>query len=279
MSVNTTMSLLGYALQSATVALGSMLALSVYAAAPGVTGAAGTPVFNLNAAAMRVSQPNGKAVYTWGYGCTSTAGNGFAPAAISGANCPSAQLPGPTLIVNEGDVVTVTLTNNLPAAAGNTSILFPGFQVATNGGATGLLTQEAFFLIVAVIARRQGHAGLLHQGLGRGLRAHGANRRGRWSDKYHAGLRATFREGRVLRQEPVARMYGLRAAAARGLQNRISTKVALGGGQAPYAERFVAGGDVARLRVGVRIDRDRVYTQAPRRARNPAGDLTAIGNQ
>jgi FtsP/CotA-like multicopper oxidase with cupredoxin domain len=62
---------------------------------------------------------------------------------MRGANCPSAQLPGPTLIVTEGDTVTVNLTNGLPAAAGNTSILFPGFQVATQGGATGLLTQEA----------------------------------------------------------------------------------------------------------------------------------------
>src|SRR5882762_7479208 len=42
------------------------------------------------------------------------------------------------------DTVIVTLTNNLPAAAGNTSILFPGFQVSTNGtGVAGLLTQEA----------------------------------------------------------------------------------------------------------------------------------------
>ena len=39
------------------------------------------------------------------------------------------QLPGPTLIVHQDDIVTVTLTNNLPAAAGNTSILFPGFTV------------------------------------------------------------------------------------------------------------------------------------------------------
>ena len=35
------------------------------------------------------------------------------------------------------------LTNNLPTAAGNTSILFPGFQVTATGGVTGLLTQEA----------------------------------------------------------------------------------------------------------------------------------------
>jgi FtsP/CotA-like multicopper oxidase with cupredoxin domain len=53
------------------------------------------------------------------------------------------QIPGPTLIVNEGQAVVVTLTNNLPPSAGNTSILFPGFNVTATGGVTGLMTQEA----------------------------------------------------------------------------------------------------------------------------------------
>src|SRR5262249_6936248 len=63
--------------------------------------------------------------------------------AINGAFCNSMQVPGPTLIVKEGDTVTVTLTNGLPNAAGNTSILFPGFNVTASGGVTGLLTTEA----------------------------------------------------------------------------------------------------------------------------------------
>ena len=67
----------------------------------------------------------------------------YAPAAITGTFCNTMQVPGPTLIVTEGETVTVTLTNNLPAAAGNTSILFPGFNVTTTGGVAGLLTQEA----------------------------------------------------------------------------------------------------------------------------------------
>jgi hypothetical protein len=53
------------------------------------------------------------------------------------------QVPGPTLIVTEGQAVRVNLLNGLPNAAGNTSILFPGFQVTAMGGVTGLLTQEA----------------------------------------------------------------------------------------------------------------------------------------
>src|SRR5205823_13747164 len=46
-------------------------------------------------------------------------------------------------IVTENQTVTVTLTNNLPAAAGNTSILFPGFNGTATGGVAGLMTQEA----------------------------------------------------------------------------------------------------------------------------------------
>jgi len=53
------------------------------------------------------------------------------------------QVPGPTIIVTEGQTVTVNLLNGLPTAAGNTSILFPGFTVTATGGVTGLLTQEA----------------------------------------------------------------------------------------------------------------------------------------
>ena len=51
--------------------------------------------------------------------------------------------PGPTLIVTEGQTVTVNLTNNLPTSAGNTSMLFPGFTVHQRAVAPGLLTQEA----------------------------------------------------------------------------------------------------------------------------------------
>ena len=53
------------------------------------------------------------------------------------------QVPGPTLIVSEGQAVTITLHNALPAAAGNTSLVFPGFQVTYHGRCKGLLTQEA----------------------------------------------------------------------------------------------------------------------------------------
>ncbi len=129
-----------------------------HAASPGITGTTGAngPVFALVAKDGFTSQPDGASVYTWGYGCASAPG-GYVPATIPNAKCPTSQmqLPGPTLVVNQGDTVTVSLQNNLPAAAGSTSILFPGFKVCaatlnsdgtctgTVSGTPGVLAQEA----------------------------------------------------------------------------------------------------------------------------------------
>src|SRR5947208_7296144 len=119
-----------------------LFAATVYASAPGITGT----TFNLTARDAFISQPDGASVYSWGYGCSS-APSGFNPPAtlMPGATCPTMQVPGPTLIVTEGQTVTVNLTNNLPTAAGNTSILFPGFNVTPSGAGAvqGLLTTEA----------------------------------------------------------------------------------------------------------------------------------------
>ena len=118
-----------------------LLAATAHAAAPGITG----PIFSLTAKDAYITQPDGQMVYSWGYGCAA-APSGYAPSTISGF-CNSMQIPGPTLIVTAPAsgtaTVTVSLTNGLPAAAGNTSILFPGFSVTTSGGVAGLLTQEA----------------------------------------------------------------------------------------------------------------------------------------
>ncbi len=142
---------------AAMVAAVLSLAATAYAAAPGITG----PTFNLTAQAAFISQPDGQSIYSWGYGCNGTP-SGYAPAAITTGFCNPMQIPGPTLIVTEGQTVTVNLINQLPTSAGKTSILFPGFQVcagtisgvsATNpagtctpsaaDGVQGLLTREA----------------------------------------------------------------------------------------------------------------------------------------
>jgi FtsP/CotA-like multicopper oxidase with cupredoxin domain len=137
------------------VAVTLSLSQAAFAAVPGITGtsAAGTSTaaaFSLTAQDAYLNQPDGEAVYSWGYGCVSQPpAAAFVPAAIIGASCNTMQVPGPTLVVTEGATVTINLINNLPAAAGNTSILFPGFNVSTSctastpTGQQGLLTCEA----------------------------------------------------------------------------------------------------------------------------------------
>ncbi len=82
--------------------------------------------FDLTAKAGYASMGDGATVYIWGY-------------ALNGG---AAQIPGPTLIVNEGDTVTVTLNNDLGEAA---SITFPGQLDVTSTGADsqGYLAAEA----------------------------------------------------------------------------------------------------------------------------------------
>lgn len=82
------------------------------------------PAFTLCAKDGYISTSDGNSIYFWGYG----------------TNNGPAQYTGPTLIANQGDVVTVTLNNYLPVPV---SILFPGHKVVAVGGSAGLLAQEA----------------------------------------------------------------------------------------------------------------------------------------
>jgi FtsP/CotA-like multicopper oxidase with cupredoxin domain len=105
------------------------------AQAAGPTGLVCTtgPTFNLKAVSGYASFPDGNSVFMWSFA----------------KNPGSFQLPSPVLCVNEGDTVTVNLTNNLPDPPGavtaeNTSIIFPGQSgVTTSGGVPGLFTAEA----------------------------------------------------------------------------------------------------------------------------------------
>jgi FtsP/CotA-like multicopper oxidase with cupredoxin domain len=129
----------------ASAAAALLLLGSAHAAAPGVKGAN----FTLTASPAYISQPDGQMVYSWGYACSASPGGSAAPSTITppvtGVCGGVMQIPGPTLIVTENVPFNVTLTNNLPAAAGNTSILFPGLSVNSppTAGVPGLLTQEA----------------------------------------------------------------------------------------------------------------------------------------
>jgi FtsP/CotA-like multicopper oxidase with cupredoxin domain len=160
---NSIRSLVARSFTSLALVAGVLATGSAQASVPGITGGASTATtvsFNLSAYSGLTSQPDGTQIYTWGYGCgvgsSSTAATpgiapvtsgpaGFLPANFSVTQtCGLMQLPGPTLIVTEGQVVTVNLYNGLPQVAGNTSIVFSGFATSANGGGVqGQVTQEA----------------------------------------------------------------------------------------------------------------------------------------
>ncbi len=100
-----------------------LMASLSHAAIEGIAG----PSFTLTATTGYVVTSDGDSFLFWGY-------------AAPNSNNGQMQYPGPTLIVNEGDVVTVTLTNSLPQ---NTSIVFPGQKVTAAGGVPGEIAQEA----------------------------------------------------------------------------------------------------------------------------------------
>ena len=97
-------------------AAGSLLAAAAQAAAPGITGTGTAGTFNLTAQPAYISQPDGQAVYSWGYGCrTAPSTSNFVPASLSATVpgnlpvtpfCSTMQVPGPTLVVREGQAVT-----------------------------------------------------------------------------------------------------------------------------------------------------------------------------
>src|ERR1700688_927716 len=89
-----------FCIASAAAAL--LLLGSAHAAAPGITGTS----FALTAKPAYISQPDGQMVYSWGYACSAAPGASAQPSAISppvtGVCGGVMQIPGPTLIVTEG---------------------------------------------------------------------------------------------------------------------------------------------------------------------------------
>ena len=79
-------------LSVAVLLLAAMQAQAQLGVIPGISGS----TFNLSTGTGHITTPDGDSLLIWGYG--------------SGI----AQYPGPTLIVNQGDTVTINLTNNLP---------------------------------------------------------------------------------------------------------------------------------------------------------------------
>jgi FtsP/CotA-like multicopper oxidase with cupredoxin domain len=101
---------------------GMLLALGSVGAQAAIDGISGT-TFNMTAKVDQISTADGGSVLLWGYADDGSSNNG------------RAQYPAPTLIVNQGDTITINLKNGLTVAAGavpNVSMVFPGQDVTVS---------------------------------------------------------------------------------------------------------------------------------------------------
>jgi len=96
-----------------------LLALTAAPAAAGIDGIEVVGGIDLYARADYITSADGASLLFWGLTDNATG---------------RAQYPAPTLIFNQGDVITVTLHNEL---ASNISLIFPGHDVAGAGSCTG----------------------------------------------------------------------------------------------------------------------------------------------
>jgi FtsP/CotA-like multicopper oxidase with cupredoxin domain len=93
-----------------------------------IDGVSGTTTFDFTARADHLRTGDGGSPLFWGYAY----GTG------------RAQYPGPTLIVNQGETITISLKNALPVPGMNVSLVFPGQEgVIATGGIPGIMTHEA----------------------------------------------------------------------------------------------------------------------------------------
>ena len=100
----------------------------------GITG----PTFDLYAYTSNIPLPESTSLYMWLFGDLNAGANATHPQG-DGYGLP--QYPGPTLVVNQGEAVTINLTNyGIPQPV---SIVVTGHEVTASGGSDGLVSQAA----------------------------------------------------------------------------------------------------------------------------------------
>ena len=83
-----------YLVLALALAAALLVAPSANAATPGITSTNGTAgTFNLTAQWGYTTQPDGRSVYTWGYGCAAGSAPAFLPAMNLPGFCNAMQLP------------------------------------------------------------------------------------------------------------------------------------------------------------------------------------------
>jgi FtsP/CotA-like multicopper oxidase with cupredoxin domain len=100
----------------------------------GITG----PTFDLYAYPGSIPLPEGTSLYMWLFGDMTGGATATHP---EGAGYAMPQYPGPTLVVNQNETVTINVTNyGIPQPV---SIVVTGHEVTSSGGSAGLVAQAA----------------------------------------------------------------------------------------------------------------------------------------
>ena len=139
--------------------------------------------------------------------------------------------------------------------------------------------EEHLVLVVTVVTRDKGDAGLPHNGFGRAFGSHGLNCSGRRTDEGDPGVPAGFGKTGILREETVAWMDRLRAGAFSRGDQFLRGQVTVPGRRRPDGDGFIGQTHMARNDVRLGIHRDRPDTQALRGMDNAAGYLSSISDQ
>ena len=132
---------------------------------------------------------------------------------------------------------------------------------------------------LAMIARHQRDAGLFHQQFGARFRAHQPDHGRRRADEYQTRIETGGSEFGALGKESVAGMHGFGTALARRFDHPLDVEIAVARPRRPEQDGFIGHGDMHRIAVRLRIDRDRAQPHCLCRADDAAGDLAAIGDQ
>ena len=139
--------------------------------------------------------------------------------------------------------------------------------------------QQVRRLVFAGVAGHHRHACGLHQFLRAGLAAHLAHRRRFRADEDDPCRFHCVGEVRVFAEKTVARVDRLRAAGFRGFENDVAAQIAFLRPRTANAPGFVGLTHVLRIRIGIRIHRDRSDTQPAAGANHPARDFAAVGDE
>ena len=129
------------------------------------------------------------------------------------------------------------------------------------------------------VAGDRGNTGLLRDFLGGDLVAHLLDRALRGADKGDASGLERFGEFRVLGQEAIARVYGLRARLLDRVHDLVDHDIRLVRGGRADVDRLIGHLDVQRLRISVGIDGDGFDAHLLGGLDNAAGNLAAVGDQ